>query len=120
LKDKPQIQKYMPQFPICESVEEALKKARASRRDDLGNLYHTFRIRLADANANWQTILSGLVDAGWQLQGTPVVIEATHPQPRHDLFSMLHVEPRPLRIHGEMRLRGEISGGGDFQGQFGS
>ena len=110
----------MPQFPITETVEEALKQARASHRDDLGYLYHAFRIRLADANANWQNILSGLVDAGWQLQGAPVVIEATDSHPRHVLFSMLHAEPRPLRIHGEMRLRGEISGGGDFHGQFGS
>lgn len=98
----------MPHFPIAENVEEALKHAHRSRRDDLGYLYHTFRIRLSEAKTDESIILSALVDVGWQLQGAPVVVEATGTLPRHVILSMLHAEPHPLQIRGE--IRGELRG----------
>ena len=107
----------MPHFPITETVEEALKQAGRSRRDDLGYLYHTFRIRLPDVKAQWQPILSKLVDAGWQLQGTPVVVEAIDAAPCHVLISMLHADPHPFQIRGELRISGEIKGGGEIRCQ---
>jgi len=122
----------MLHFPITENAEEALKHARDSRRDDLGYCYHTFRIRLADGKTEWQPLLSKLVDAGWQLQGAPVVIEApvaadkpgvaeeTKTEPRHLLVSMLHAEPHPLQIRGELRIHGEIRGEAELQGQLSS
>jgi len=106
----------MSHFPITDTLEEALKQARHSKRDDLGYLYHTFRIRLSDEKAGWSALLSNLVDEGWQLQGTPVVIEAAETTRRHVLISMLHAEPRPLEIRGTMRLRGEINGEAELNG----
>ena len=131
----------MQHFPITETVEEALNQVGRSRRDDLGYLYHTFRIRLPDANTESHAILSKLVtfrirppdtnieshavlsklvDAGWQLQGIPIVLEATKAAPRHVLISMLHAEPRPLQIRGDLRISGSIEGRGDLHGQWGS
>ena len=107
----------MPHFLITETVEEALKGAKSARRDDLGNCYHTFRINLVGAKVEWEAILSSLVDAGWQLQGAPVIIDATPARPRHILLSMLHAEPRPLEIRGELRIRGEVIGGGELRGE---
>ena len=106
----------MSHFPITENLEEALKQAGRSQRDDLGYLYHTFRISLPDEKTEWHAVLSKLVDEGWQLQGTPVVVEAADAAPRHVLISMLHAEPHPLQIRGVMRIRGEIHGEGDFRG----
>ena len=107
----------MAHFPITKNVEEALQQAVGSRRDDLGYCYHTFSIRLSDSQNEWQGLLSELVDAGWKLQGTPVVVEATDAAPRYVLIAMLHAEPHPLEIRGEVRIRGEINGGGDLRGR---
>lgn len=103
-----------PRFPITESVEEALKNVGRSRRDDFGYCYYTFRIHLPDANTQWHPALSKLIDAGWQLQGTPVILEEIGITPRHVVISMLHAEPRPLQIRGELRIRGEIQGGAEL------
>lgn len=100
----------MSHFPITENLEEALHQARRSKRDDLGYLYHTFRIRLLEEAPGWPALLSHLVDEGWQLQCAPIVIEAADATPRHVILSMLHAEPRPLEIRGVMRLRGEVEG----------
>ena len=107
----------MQHFPLTETIEEALKGAKNSRRDDLGNCYHTFRIVLFGEKIEWETILSALVDAGWQLQGAPVLIEATAARPRHILLAMLHAEPRPLEIFGDLRIHGEVIGGGKLRGE---
>jgi hypothetical protein len=107
----------MPHFTIAENVEEGLKQAGGARRDDLGYCYHTFRIRLPDGKTEWQTVLSRLVDAGWQMQGAPVIVGAEDAALRHVLISMLHVEPRPLEIRGELRIRGEIHGDAELRGQ---
>ena|ERR1043166_5178883 len=107
----------MPHFQIAENVEDALKRAGGSRADDLGYCYHTFRVRLPDVKTEWQAALSKLVDAGWQLQGAPVVVEGTDAAPSHLLISMLHVDPRPLQIRGEVRIHGEIHGVGEIRGQ---
>lgn len=104
----------MSHFPITDTIEDALKQAGRSKRDDLGYLYHTFRIRLPDKNTEWHAVLSKLVDEGWQLQGTPVVFEAA--TPRHVLIPMLHAEPQPLQIRGVMRIRGEINGEAELRG----
>jgi hypothetical protein len=106
----------MSHFSITENLEEALQQARRSKRDDLGYLYHTFRIRLSDDKPGWPAVLSNLVDAGWQLQGSPVVMEAADATPRHVLISMLHAEPRPMEIHGMMRFRGEFNGEAELHG----
>ena len=53
----------MPHFPITASVEEALKQAGQSRRDNLGYLYHTFRVRLPDAASDWQALAKQAI--GW-------------------------------------------------------
>ena len=100
----------MPHFPITESIEAALKQARRCPRDGLGYCYYTFRIALTPATGDWSAVLSQLIDAGWQLQGGPNVIDATDGVPRHLVLSMLHAEPRPMRIRGGLRLHGEIDG----------
>ena len=124
----------MPHFPITETVEEALEQAGRSCPDDLGYRYHTFRIQLTEvkrdvlgcpyhtfhiqlteATTEWQAVLSKLVDAGWQLQGTPVVMEATDAAPRHILITMLHADPHPMQIRGELRLE-DIHGHARFEG----
>jgi hypothetical protein len=106
----------MPNFQTTENVEEGLKQAMDSRRDDLGYCYHTFRIRLHDAKTEWQTVLTELVDAGWQLQGAPVVVETADSTPCHLLISMLQATPQPLQIRGEVRIHGEFNGGGEVRG----
>lgn len=98
----------MPHFPITETVEDALALARRARRDDLGYCYFTFRIALTSATGDWSVVLSRLIDAGWQLQGGPHVVETTGEGPRHLVLSMLHAEPRPLQIRGEVRMHGDI------------
>lgn len=105
------------QFPIRDDVAQALRFAGESRRDDLGYWYCTFRIRVEDSQMDGATILGQLVDAGWQLQGGPVLVEASDSHPRHVIVSMLHAEPRPLQIRGELRIRGELHGGGELRGQ---
>lgn len=107
----------MPHFQIVDSVEEALTQANSSRRDELGYCYHTFGIRLPDADSEWHTVLGQLVDAGWQLQGSVIVVDATDVVPRHVLVSMLHAVPRPLQIRGALRLAGEIHGEADLRGE---
>jgi hypothetical protein len=106
----------MHHFPTTETTEEALIQASRARRDDLGYCYHTFRITLPEGKLEWPAVLSALVDHGWQLQGTPVVVDATDAVPRHVILSMLHAEPRPIEIRGELRIRGEINGAGEIRG----
>ena len=65
------------QFPIKEDVADALNFAGQTRRDDLGYSYYTFRVRLEDSQLDGKTIVGQLVDAGWQLQGGPVLVEAS-------------------------------------------
>ena len=105
------------QFPIKDDVADALKFAGQSRRDDLGYWYYTFRVRLEDSQKDGTTIVGQLVDAGWQLQGGPVLVEASDTRPRHVIVSMLHAEPHPLQIRGELRITGELHGGGELRGQ---
>jgi hypothetical protein len=105
------------QFPIEEDVADALKFAGQSCRDDLGYWYYTFRIRLEDGQMDGTTIVGQLVDAGWQLQGGPVLVEASDHRHRHIIVSMLHAEPRSLQIHCELRITGELHGGGELRGQ---
>lgn len=107
----------MIKFPISENIEEALKLSVQSRSDELGYSYHTFRVRLDNNETDWKIMLSTLVDSGWQLQGTPTVMEAKGELPLHILISMLHVEPRPLVIRGELRIRGDFSGGGELRSE---
>jgi len=107
----------MAHFQVTENIEEALKRAGGSRRASLGYCYHTFRIRLPDPKAEWQSVLSKLVDAGWQLQGAPLVVEAVDASPCHLLISMLHAEPHPLQIRGELRINGSFGGGAELRGE---
>jgi len=107
----------MTHFPITETIEESLRLAQRSPCDDLGNRHHTFRVQLPDEKADWHSVLGKLVDEGWQLQGTPVLFEATDGAARHILISMLQAEPRPLQIHGELRLEGEIHGRAELRGE---
>ena len=72
--------------------------------------YHTFPIQLPDGPQTGKYYSPSLVDNGWQLQGTPVVVEAAGSHPRHVILSMQHVEPRQLL------MRGEINGGGELRG----
>jgi len=45
-----------------------------------------------------------------------VLVEASDTHPRHVIVSMLHAEPRPLEIFGELRITGELHGSGEFRG----
>src|SRR4051794_26531073 len=107
----------MPHFQIAENVEEALQQAGNSPRDALGYCYFTFRIHLTDAATEWQSVLSRLVDGGWQVQGAAVIVEAASPAPRHILISMLHAEPHPLEIRGGLTISGEIRGHAELRGE---
>ena len=107
----------MSQFSISKSIDDALQPARETRRDDLGLRYHTFRVLLTEPPDDWQAILTALVDAGWQLQGGPIVLHATDSAPRHVLISMLHADPRPLRIGGHLQIRGSIQGEAELRGE---
>jgi hypothetical protein len=103
----------MSQFPITKHLQEALATAERSRRDALGYLYYTFRSELNADDPQGHQFVSRLVDKGWQLQGTPLIIDATPEIPRHLLISMLHAEPRPLEIRGEFEGRGGFRGVAD-------
>ena len=107
----------MSHFSISKSATEALQQAAKTRRNDLGLCYHTFRVQLTEPTNDWQPVLTVLVDAGWQLQGGPIVLHATDSAPRHVLISMLHADPRPLRIGGHLQIRGSIQGEAELRGE---
>lgn len=107
----------MSHFSISKSTTEALQQAAKTRRNDLGLCYHTFRVQLTEPTNDWQPVLTVLVDAGWQLQGGPIVLHATDSAPRHVLISMLHADPRPLRIGGHLQIRGSIQGEAELRGE---
>ena len=108
----------MSHFAISKDITAALQQAQQTRRDDLGLCYHTFRVQLVEPSTNWQAVLTELVDAGWQLQGGPIVIDPTEAAPRHVLISMLHSAPRPLRIQGHLEIRGGIQGEAELRGEY--
>ena len=107
----------MSHFSISKSTTEALQQAAKTRRNDLGLCYHTFRVQLTETTNDWQPVLTVLVDAGWQLQGGPIVLDATESAARHVLISMLHSDPRPLRIRGHISMKGEMRGDGEIRGE---
>jgi hypothetical protein len=103
----------MNKFTIVDNLESALNQAQRSRSDALGYTFHTFRVKFLDEDSSGHSILSGLVDRGWHIQGGPVVIEAKGDLPQHVIITMFQAEPRPLRIRGDVNF----SGGGEFRGE---
>ncbi len=104
----------MNEFPIAENLESALIHAKRCRRDAMGYLFYTFRVQLTDEDKNGHTVLSLLVDHGWQLQGGPFVVETSADSVRHVIITMFQAEPRPIRFGIEFRggadIKGELQG----------
>jgi len=104
----------MPAFSIQQNLDVTLKNISREQRDALGYLRFTFRIELNDPGSTADSLLGDLIDRGWQMVANPVIVEMKGNVPRHVIFSMIHSEPRPMRVqgrlefHGESRLDGEI------------
>ena len=99
----------MPAFPIQQNLDVALKSISREQRDALGYLRYTFRIELNEPGLTVDSLLGDLIDRGWQMVANPVIVEMKGNAPRHAIFSMIHSEPRSLRV--------QFQGGGNFQGE---
>ena len=100
----------MPAFLIQQNLDVAFKSISREQRDVLGYLRYTFRIELNEPGLTSESLLGNLIDRGWQMVANPVIVEMKGEVPRHAIFSMIHIEPRPLRLdfRGGGHLEGEI------------
>jgi hypothetical protein len=98
----------MTAFPIHNDLDQAMTNAHRHQRDALGYIRYTFRIELQNPELTVDSILVDLIDRGWQMVTSPVVVESKDSLPRHAIFSMIGYEHKGLRIEGRMNFGGEI------------
>jgi len=98
----------MQAFSIQKNLYVALKRISREHRDALGYLRHTFRIELDNSQMTINSVLSDLIDRGWQMVANPIIVERKGKTPRHVIFSMIHSKQEPLRM--QFRARGGFDG----------
>lgn len=102
---------------VSPDVQAALKQAHSMPLDAIGNRYHTFRVELLDSGLSMTDLLSQLVDHGWHMMGSPLVVEACDTRPRHILVSMMRSEPRPIEVRAHLNFDGRIEAHGELRGE---